>query len=326
MRSEEHHKRLTYEGRPLARPTEEVVDQGAGFDVATLVTRRRLIGLVGVGVGGAALAACGGEGTRSSTSSASSSAAGTEIPEETNGPYPADGTAEDLNVLSESGIVRRDITSSLDGGTSVEGVALTMSFVVNDLAESRAFEGAAVYVWHCDGQGRYSMYTEGVEDETWLRGVQVADAKGAVSFTTIVPGCYAGRWPHIHLEVYPDEDSANDVDNVIATSQVAFPQDMLTTIYARDEYAGSAANLSGVGAVEDDQIFADSLDEQMSTVTGSVAAGYVARLTVNIDTTTEPGRGGGGVDGGPGGGGTSGGRPPSGGEPPSGGPPSSSAS
>lgn len=192
----------TYDGRPLARPDDEIVDQGAAFDIVTLLSRRRALGLLGLGFGSATLAACGADGSEGSTSSSaagsssatsSATSAGGEIPEETNGPYPADGTAEELNVLSESGIVRQDITSSLDGGKSVEGVPLTMTFVVQDMVKDANFEGAAVYVWHCDGQGRYSMYTQGVEDQTWLRGVQVADSTGSVSFTTIVPGCYPGR-------------------------------------------------------------------------------------------------------------------------------------
>ncbi|KRF20637.1 3,4-dioxygenase subunit beta [Nocardioides sp. Soil797] len=298
----------TYEGRPLARPGDEIMDQGVGFDLTTLVTRRRVLSVVGVGVGAATLAACGADKETVSSNASSATSEG-EIPEETNGPYPADGTSDDLNVLGESGIVRSDITSSLDGGETVDGVPLTMTFSVNDLAEDKVFTGAAVYAWHCDAQGRYSMYTEGVEDETWLRGVQVVDADGEVSFTTIVPGCYAGRWPHIHFEVYPDVDSATDVENVIATSQVAFPEETLTGVYELDTYAGSAQNLAGVGSVEDDGIFSDSVDLQMATVTGSLKKGYAASLAVGVDTSTEPSAGGAG-------GGMPGGEPPSGGTPP----------
>ena len=39
----------TYEGRVLPRPDEELVDQGLGFDVATLLSRRKLLGLFGIG-------------------------------------------------------------------------------------------------------------------------------------------------------------------------------------------------------------------------------------------------------------------------------------
>src|SRR5699024_10959620 len=131
-------------------------------------------------------------------------------------------------------------------------------FSVTDLADDgAAFDGVAVYVWSCDAQGRYSMYTEGVEDETYLRGIQVTGADGDAAFTTIVPGCYAGRWPHIHFEIYPDLDSATDVSNAIATSQVAFPQDMLDAVYGLDEYAGSAQNLAQMGGIDNDNVFGD---------------------------------------------------------------------
>jgi len=312
-----------YEGRLLVRPDDEVVDQGAGFDMDTLITRRRVLSLVGLGVGAATLAACGGgtttsatadvgsttatgSGTSTTTSSTatSSTTAGEEIPEETNGPYPADGTT-DLNVLEESGIVRRDITSSLDGGTTVDGVPLGMTFSVVDMANGNVpFEGAAVYAWQCDAEGRYSMYSQGVEDETFLRGIQAADANGDATFTTIVPGCYSGRWTHIHFEVYPDTGSATDVGNVIATSQVAFPADMLADVYARDGYSGSKENLAGVGsAITDDNIFSgDDWELHVPEVAGDPDSGYTAQLIVRVDTTTAPtGASGGGPGGGPGG-------------------------
>lgn len=320
-----------YEGRLLDRPEDDVVDQGAGFDISTLLTRRGVLGLVGVGVGAAALAACGAEDTTTSGSSGTTTSGGSsssgssgssgstssttaegEIPEETNGPYPADGT-NDVNILSESGIVRSDITSSLDGGTTVDGVPLEFTFTLTDMANNdAAFEGAAVYVWHCDAGGLYSMYSQGAEDETYLRGIQVADAKGQVTFQTIVPGCYDGRWTHIHFEVYPDADSATNVSNVIATSQVAFPADMLADVYALDTYAGSADNLAGVGSQpSDDGLFSEGdWSLQVPTVTGDATQGYVAELPVGVDTTTEASSGGGG-------GGGMGGQPPSGGEPPS---------
>ncbi|WP_406034095.1 intradiol ring-cleavage dioxygenase [Nocardioides sp. NBC_00163] len=291
-----------YEGRLLARPEEEVVDQGAGFDISTLLTRRRVLGLVGVGVGAAALAACGASSSGSSSSGSSStstggSAANTsttadgEIPQETNGPYPADGT-NGTNVLTESGIVRSDITSSLDGGTTVDGVPLTFTFTVTDMANDNVpFEGVAVYLWQCDAQGLYSMYSEGVEDETYLRGVQVADAKGQVTFKTIVPGCYTGRWTHMHFEVYPDADSATTGDNAIATSQVAFPEKMLNKVYELDTYAGSADNLTQV-TLENDNVFSDGYDLEMGKFSGSPSAGYKGSLSVAVDTTTEASTGG----------------------------------
>lgn len=283
-----------YQGRLLPRPAEEVVDQGAGFDVGTVLTRRRALGLFGLGLGAVALSACGGNDA--SGSSGSTAAAGTstgEIPEETNGPYPADGTT-DLNVLEESGIVRSDLTTSLGSSTAVAGVPLTLTFRLLDLNDDDApLAGAALYAWHCDAEGRYSMYSAGVEDETFLRGIQVADADGSLTFTTVVPGCYAGRWPHVHFEVYPDLDSADDVDNVIATSQLALPPELLAKVYARADYPGSSANLADVGSeVADDHLFGEGdWRLQVPTVTGTADRGYTATIDVRIDPTTQPGSG-----------------------------------
>ena len=312
-----------YEGRLLVRPEDEVVDQGAGFDLTTLLTRRHVLSALGLGAGALALAACSSSGSRSSSSGTATATAAGEIPEETNGPYPADGT-NGVTVLEESGIVRSDITSSLVGGAVAEGVPLSFTFTLTDLsAGGAALEGAALYVWQCDAAGLYSMYSEGVEDETYLRGVQVASADGTVTFESIVPACYTGRWPHLHFEVYPDADSASNAENAIATSQVAFPEDMLGDIFALDAYAGSSQNLSQV-SLDTDNVFSDGYELEMGTFSGDVTSGFVGSLTVAIDTSTEPGVSGGG--------GGEGGAPPAGGgeaptgTPPSGGPPSSDQS
>ena len=129
-----------------------------------------------------------------------------EIPEETSGPYPGDGS-NGANVLTQSGIVRSDITSSFGSSTTkAEGVPLSITMTINDFAKNNSpLAGGAVYMWHCDREGRYSLYSQGVTNENYLRGVQEADDQGGqVRFTTIFPACYSGRWPHIHFEVYPE--------------------------------------------------------------------------------------------------------------------------
>ncbi|MEV8273102.1 intradiol ring-cleavage dioxygenase [Microbacterium sp. NPDC077184] len=295
-----------YEGRLLARPDDEVVDQGIGFDLGTLVSRRGILGIVGLGAGAVALAACsplatstatpsasttpasGGTPTPTASASASASAAlpAGEIPDETAGPYPGDGS-NGPDVLEQSGIIRRDLRTSLGSSATVEGVPAEVTLRITDMASGDApFAGVAVYAWHCDAQGRYSMYSDGVTGETWLRGVQIADANGQVTFTTIVPGCYAGRWPHIHFEVYPDAASITDAANAIATSQLALPQAMLETVYALPAYDGSARNLSGVSLASDNVFGEDGGALQMATVTGDTAAGYTASLVVRVDAGT----------------------------------------
>ncbi|QHC64379.1 3,4-dioxygenase subunit beta [Rathayibacter festucae] len=309
---------LRYEGRALVRPDDEVVDQGLSFDVGTLLSRRmldrrRVLGLIGVGAATTALAACSavaGSASGTATSSASSSAAATtgEIPDETAGPYPGDGS-NGPDVLSDSGIVRSDIRSSIGGGATAAGVPLAFTLTILDTANGGVpFENAAVYVWHCDASGGYSMYSDGITEETYLRGVQVADANGEVTYTSIFPACYSGRWPHIHFEVYPDVDSISDSGNAIATSQLAVPEDACTAVYALSGYEGSSENLAQV-SLDDDNVFGDDGGElQLPTATGDATSGYRFALTVRVDTTTEPT--GGSVPSG-GGGGAGGGRPPS---------------
>ena len=309
-----------YEGRLLDRADEEVVDQGVAFDIRTLISRRGVLSLVGVGAGAVALAACSTDASGSTSSSATtstdaatSSTSTGEIPDETAGPYPGDGS-NGVNVLEESGIVRSDIRSSIGGGLTAEGVPMTFTLTVLDMNNDDApFEGVAVYAWHCDAAGLYSMYSEGNEDETYLRGVQVADSEGKVTFTSIFPACYTGRWPHIHFEVYPDVDSITDAANAIATSQAAMPEDISAGVYELAGYEGSTANLAQV-TLDNDNVFGDDGGElQLATATGDLDSGYVVTLTARIDTTTTPTAGSSPAVG-DGGGGGEGGTPPSGGD------------
>ena len=314
----------TYEGRLLDRADEEVVDQGVAFDIRTLVTRRGVLGLAGLGVGAVVLAACvpaatsttgstGGDSTATTDTDGSTGSdtatAAEEIPDETAGPYPGDGS-NGPDVLEQSGIVRQDIRRSIDGSATADGIPLTVEFQVLDIANgSVPFEGVAVYAWHCTAQGEYSMYSSGLEDVDYLRGVQVADADGKVSFSSIFPGCYSGRWPHIHFEVYPDVDSITDSANAIATSQLALPEDVCATVYADSRYDGSTQNLSQTSLSGDNVFGDDSAALQLATVTGDSGSGYTATLVVAVDTTTAPTAGSApsGGDGGAGGGG----QPPS---------------
>jgi len=288
-----------YQGRRLDRPHEEVVDQGLLFDVGTLFSRRRVLSLIGVGAATVGLAACttdasGSTGTSSASGSSGTASSGTgttatgEIPDETAGPYPGDGS-NGVDVLENAGVVRSDIRSSIDGGATAAGVPMALTLTILDTANGDVpFAGAAVYVWHCDAGGNYSMYSSGVEDETYLRGVQVADANGAVTFTSVFPACYSGRWPHIHFEVYPDAASITDAANAIATSQVALPEDACAAVYALDEYSGSTQNLARV-SLADDNVFGDDGGVlQLGTTSGDVATGYSVALTARVDTTTTP--------------------------------------
>jgi protocatechuate 3,4-dioxygenase beta subunit len=253
-------------------------DLGLHHDLTVLMGRRRVLGLL-AGAGLATLAGCASATpTGPPSGSGTGTAAAGEIPQETAGPFPGDGS-NGPNVLTESGIVRSDIRSSFGSSSgTAEGVPLRIELTVTDVSGA-PMPGAAVYLWHCDRDGAYSLYD--VEDQNYLRGVQEADATGALAFTSIFPAAYSGRWPHIHFEVYPDLASATTSDNAITTSQLALPEAVCTEVYATDGYGQSVRNLAG-SSLESDNVFRDGHESQLAAVTGTVPAGLVAALTVPV--------------------------------------------
>jgi protocatechuate 3,4-dioxygenase beta subunit len=266
-------------------------DRGLMFDMQRLVGRRQALAVLG-GTALAALAGCTAStsGTSSaSTASSSAAADGTAsaadvdvIPEETAGPYPADGS-NGKNVLSESGVVRSDIRSSFGSSTTTaDGVPLTIRLTLVEADGDTPVEGAAVYLWHCDRAGQYSMYDRAVADENYLRGVQASGADGTVTFTSVFPACYSGRWPHIHFEVYRSVDEATAAGQLLATSQVALPEATCAAVYATTGYEQSVRNLARVSLTQD-MVFADDGGvSQLATMSGDVSGGYTAALTVGL--------------------------------------------
>lgn len=266
-------------------------DLGLSHDLPTLLNRRRALGLLsGAGLA-AALAACGSsDGTSAGATTTPSSSGGTssasaagEIPEETAGPYPGDGS-NGANVLTESGIVRSDITASIGTASGVAaGIPTTVELTVIDMNGDSVtpYEGAAVYLWHCDREGRYSMYDAQIRDENYLRGVQAADGDGKVTFETIFPAAYDGRWPHMHFEVYRDTASAVAASDKLRTSQLAIPEDVCRQVYATTGYEASVANLART-SLESDLVFGDGYSLQLAKATGSVEGGYTLRLNVAV--------------------------------------------
>ncbi|WP_457356531.1 intradiol ring-cleavage dioxygenase [Roseateles sp. P5_D6] len=252
------------------------------------------------GAGAIALTGCGGGGSSATSDSSSSSSSGSSggssgtttsscsvIPSETEGPYPGDGSntanGSVANALALSGIVRSDIRASIAGASGVAtGVPLQVIIeLVNTNASCVDLSGYAIYLWHCDALGRYSMYSSGVTGENYLRGVQATATDGTATFQTIYPGCYSGRVPHIHFEVYRSTTTATNWNNKLRTSQLCFPSDSNTAVYATSGYGNSAANNNAI-SLSSDGIFSDGYSTQLATMTGSVSAGYVARLKVGI--------------------------------------------
>ena len=271
-------------------PTIEDHDRGLQFDLPRLISRRRAVTVFAGSIGSLALAACGSSpdgggaaATTPATTSSTASAGGdatTEVPEETAGPFPGDGS-NGPNVLAESGVVRSDITKSIgDLSGTAGGVPTTIEMTLLDVAGGgKPLAGAAVYIWHCDREGRYSMYD--IADQNYLRGVQETGSDGKVTFKSIFPAAYSGRWPHIHFEVYPSLAQATTADSKLRTSQLALPEETCNTVYATDGYSQSLQNLAQT-SLETDNVFSDGYSLQLATVTGNVTDGMTATLNVPV--------------------------------------------
>lgn len=283
--------------------------------IEALIARRRALKWF-VGAGTAALVTACGDG--GSTSSATATTAGTATPTptptstatttptptptatatssgcivdptETSGPYPADGTnsasGSTSNVLTANGIVRSDIRPSFISSTTVAaGVQVTFTItLVNVNASCAPLAGYAIYLWHCDRQGHYSLYTAAAE--SYLRGVQVTDANGQVTFTTIFPACYDGRWPHMHFEVFSSLANALGGKYSILTSQFAMPAALCGTIYADTTTYPSSKSIFAAVSLSSDNVFGDNSTAQIAqqTPTFTVAtSGYTAAAIIGI--------------------------------------------
>jgi len=203
--------------------------------------------------------------TRSATGSCTITAT------ETDGPYPL------YAILTNSILTRKDIT---EGKT---GVPLTLTLTLQDLSNGcTPISGAGIYIWHCDKDGLYSGYSSsnnaGQSGLTYLRGVQVTDSNGQVTFTTLYPGWYAGRITHIHVQVYLNNSLVSG--SAVATTQLAFPVATTTAVYNSALYTkGQNTSVTSFAA---DNVFSDGTSTEMLNISGDTTNGYSASMTITI--------------------------------------------
>jgi len=269
-------------------------DLGLQHDLSAFLNRRRALALVASASAMGALSALG-KGRIFPTAQADAIAQASDRrecladPAETEGPFPSDGSNDAhgtlSNVLKSSGIVRRDMRTNI-GKTAIaaEGQVFDLEITLVDARQACApLAGHAIYLWHCDALGRYSIYD--LPNASYLRAVGVANSVGNATFTTIFPGCYPGRYPHIHFEVYMNLDRATSFKNRLLTSQMAMPAEACRAIYAASRYGASAANFTSV-SIERDDVFADSTPRQIAAQTPMVTRGasgaYKGVLTIAI--------------------------------------------
>lgn len=245
-------------------------------DVATLRNRREVV--LGVAAGGALLAGSSGRAANPTTTCL-------VTPSETRGPFPADGT-RGPNALGQQGIVRSDIRSSFGGmHGAAEGVPLDLTVTVIGAAGlCRPLAGWGFYLWHNDARGEYSLY--GLPSANYLRGLQQTGDDGIVRFQTILPGCYGGRSPHMHFELFSSAEAAVSGEPGLLVSQFALPEAPCRAVYSSDaRYGDSLANLERWPTARD-FVFSDASPDELAlesiTLEGDPSSGFSGTARVSI--------------------------------------------
>lgn len=210
--------------------------------------------------------ACGKDDDPTPATDSTSTGTCTVSPSETAGPFPTK-TPADLVMVD----IRSDRT----------GIAMTATITIQNANNScAALADAIVDIWHCDRDGYYSEYGgTGMQSADFtsvhfLRGRQSTNSDGVVAFKTIFPGWYSGRAPHIHVHVYDSTGKS------LLVTQIAFPTDVCNTVYttATNFYTKGTQDTSNAS----DNVFSDSITNELATVTGSVADGFALTHTIVV--------------------------------------------
>lgn len=246
------------------------------------LNRRKALKLLGAVAASGILINCGGGTTTSSTTTGtgtgttSSDSTCAVTPEGEEGPYFVDDSA--------SGYLRSDIRSNLDGSSVQVGVPLTLKITVVDNQNSCApMSNVQIDIWHCSAEGLYSAESvESTSDQSWLRGYQLTNSSGLVTFTTVFPGWYEGRTTHIHLRLRSTYDSTDSGGG--NTTQLFFDQSVCDTIYTTISPYNSRGTDSTTNT--NDHVFTgETKGENLVTLTGDSSSGYIGACTISLPIT-----------------------------------------
>ena len=220
-------------------------------------------------------------------------------PDETEGPFPTH---------HPSTLLTQNITSDRKGIPLIIHIA-----ILNTSKKCEGLQNAIVDIWHCDSKGEYSEYGgkdehgNGMPDtmrmpppgapahdslgippmpmfggsmqaadhqkEHFLRGRQITNKSGVVSFHSIYPGWYSGRAPHIHVHIYSSAGKS------LLITQVAFPEEISKDVYTRNVYAAHGQPDTTNAT---DMVFNDSIANELATVTGNSKDGYVLKHSIYV--------------------------------------------
>jgi protocatechuate 3,4-dioxygenase beta subunit len=233
------------------------------------ISRREVITLGGLGITALALAAARGRSADASPAAEGTDAVGCVLtPEQTEGPYY---------------IAKEKVRSHI--AEHKPGTPLTLGLTVVDVATCAPLKGAAVDIWHCDATGIYSGFESAstggapgggagpTDKDTFLRGIQLANARGYAQFQTIYPGWYRGRTTHIHVKVHTG-------GTVVHTGQLYFPDTLTDQVYQTGPYKARAAARDTRNST--DGIFQNGGPQSMLTMKRAAHGGYSGTITLGV--------------------------------------------
>ncbi|NOT61524.1 MAG: hypothetical protein HOP19_15005 [Acidobacteria bacterium] len=136
---------------------------------------------------------------------------------------------------------RSDIRTDPANNNAIKpGTPFTLKFNVSRVTGTNACTsliGAWVDLWHCDALGGYSDVSgQGNPNnlgQKWLRGYQVTDNNGEVTFQSLYPGWYQGRTTHLHYKVRLFDGNTRTYD---FTSQLTFDDALTDVVYQAAPY------------------------------------------------------------------------------------------
>jgi len=232
----------------------------------SLFTRRRLLAALGALGAGAFVT----RGTQMANAAAATSCV--LSPAMMEGPY-----------FVEERLNRSDLTTGTTKAGVVQGLPLTLNIDLASIQPTGCLPiaGMQVDVWHADAGGDYSDVgagRAGAGKDAFLRGYQVSDANGRVTFKTIYPGWYPGRTIHIHVKARRFNPAGNTTYDF--TSQLFFDDAVNDKVMAMPPYgARGTRNVRNAG----EYIFGNNANALVALSTPADGSrGYAGAITLGL--------------------------------------------
>ncbi|KAJ1560589.1 hypothetical protein HK405_006576 [Cladochytrium tenue] len=220
----------------------------------------------------------------------------TADPEITAGPYYINGFIRRDNIMEDQA-----------------GFPLLLEISFMDIATCSALEGAAIEFWNCNATGTYSGFDGATaclhgsgsgssscmtSQETFLRGWVYTDSNGVAEMTTVYPGFYEGRAPHIHMAIHTggsEADNGTYVGGGYRHFAQLFPGDTVSLavyqVVTGPYYSYYEANKDTYVSTDDDSVRTGADYENYGNLdltpisSSDLSKGYVGTVAVYVDTS-----------------------------------------